>query len=284
MGMWPSAERSRIARRRLPNPMYPPSGKRRSQSPESSGPRCVCTFVIRTSDSRSPQFTRPLMPHMASVPPRLWFVLWLVLQFVDFRFGMEHLHRLKGAVDQARHAIEKSETNNIAVQEEQNWRTGQAIETPLEPSPALRLSAKQIGAHRFRIRGAFRLQEHARFPVRVLIVLEDVARQGIDIVVDQRVVQLRGGPIYHHVFVDFDVGHGGILILQAAFKAASPFAEERKLPETCIAMPQGSPEKIHLQANGISVHPGLLQRTPNFFDEFRGRDFIGVEQQNPVVG
>src|SRR5260370_41233762 len=115
MGMRAAGERSRMARRRLPSPMYPPSGKRRSQSPESSGPRCVCTFVIRKSVSASPQFTSPLMPHMSSVPP----VLSLALQLVDFSFGMEHLHRLKGAVDQARRAIEKSQTKNITVQEEE---------------------------------------------------------------------------------------------------------------------------------------------------------------------
>src|SRR4029077_19833524 len=164
MGMWPSGERSRIARRRLPNPMYPPSGKCRSQSPESSGPRCVCTFVIRTSVSASPQFTSPQMPHMNSAPPGLS----LALQLVDFSFGMEHLHRLKGAVDEPRHAIEKSQTKNITIQEEENWRARQAIEIALEPSSALRLSAEQIGAHFLRtvFRIAFRLQEHARFPVR----------------------------------------------------------------------------------------------------------------------
>src|SRR5208282_16104 len=98
MGMCPSAERSRMARRRLPSPMYPPSGKRRSHSPESSGPRCVCTFVIRTSVSRSPQFTSPLTPHIASVPPDP--------QLVDLRLGMEHLHRLESAVDQPWYAVE----------------------------------------------------------------------------------------------------------------------------------------------------------------------------------
>src|SRR6266849_4862222 len=163
MGMWPSGERSRMARRRLPSPMYPPSGKYRSQRPESSGPRCVCTFVIRTSVSASPQFTSPLMPHMESVPPGLS----LALQLVDFSLGVEHLHRLKRAVDQARHTIEKSQTKNITIQEEENWRARQAIEISLEPSSALRLSAEQSGAHFLRIvfRIAFRPQEHARFPV-----------------------------------------------------------------------------------------------------------------------
>src|SRR5271155_1489223 len=134
MGMWPSEERSRMARRRLPSPTYPPSGKCPSQSPQSSGPRCVCTFVIRTSVSRSPQFTSPLMPHMSSIPPDP--------QLVDFGLGMKHLHRLKGAVDQAGRAIEKPQTKNVTVQEEKNRRARQAIETSLEPPSALRLSAE----------------------------------------------------------------------------------------------------------------------------------------------
>src|ERR1700737_2412933 len=116
MGMWPSGERSRIARRRLPNPMYPPSGKRRSQNPESSGPRCVCTFVIRTSVSASPQFTSPLIPHMTSVPPDP--------QFVDFGLNVKELNALHHAVDQARDAIKKSEAQYILVKKEQERRPG----------------------------------------------------------------------------------------------------------------------------------------------------------------
>src|SRR5208282_4929750 len=112
MGMWPSEERSRMARRRLPSPTYPPSGKCRSQSPESSGPRCVCTFVIRASVSRSPQLTSPLIPHMTSAPPDP--------ELVDLRLGMKHLQRLEGAIDQAGPPIEKPQTKNVTVQEEQN--------------------------------------------------------------------------------------------------------------------------------------------------------------------
>src|ERR1700760_355515 len=108
--MWPSAERSRIARRRLPNPMYVLSGKRRSQNPKSSGPRWVCTFVIRTSVSESPQFTKPLMPHISSIPSGS--------QLVDFGFRVEHLYRLKTAVNKPRNAVEKSQPENIAIKEQ----------------------------------------------------------------------------------------------------------------------------------------------------------------------
>ena len=100
---------------------------------------------------------------------------------------------------------------------------------------------------------------------------------------DQRMAQLRGGPIHHHVLVDLDVGHGRILILQAAFKTAPPFAKQRQFPEARIAMPQDLSEKIHLQANGIPVHLRVLQRAPNFFNQFRRQSFIRIEQQNPIV-
>src|SRR6266853_5648312 len=135
MGMWPSGERSRIARRRLPNPMYPPSGKRRSQSPESSGPRCVCTFVIRTSVSASPQFTSPLMPHMSSLPP--------VLQLVDFCFNVKELNALHRAVDQAGGAIKKSEAQYVLVKEEQERRPGQPKKMAPQPSATLRLCSPE---------------------------------------------------------------------------------------------------------------------------------------------
>ena len=48
-------------------------------------------------------------------------------------------------------------------------------------------------------------------------------------------------------------------------------------------MSQDPSEKIHLQADGISVHSRVLNRTPNFFRQFRRQDFIRIEQQNPVV-
>ena len=55
---------------------------------------------------------------------------------------MEHLHRLKGAVDQPRRAIEKSETKNITIEEEQSRGTRQTIQISLKPSSALGLRAQ----------------------------------------------------------------------------------------------------------------------------------------------
>ena len=54
--------------------------------------------------------------------------------------------------------------------------------------------------------------------------------------VNQRMVQLRGGSIDDDVLVDFDVGHRGVLVFEAAFKTAATFAEQRQLPEASIAM------------------------------------------------
>src|SRR6266478_224244 len=206
MGMWPSGERSRIARRRLPIPMYPPSGKRRSQSPESSGPRCVCTFVIRASVSRSPQFTSPLMPHMRSAPPGP--------QLVDFRLDVKELNALHRAIDQAGDAIKKSEAPYVLVEEEHQRRPGQPQEMPPQPSATLRLSPPKAGMNVLVVSIAGAIEPDTRLPIRVLIVLLDVTRQGLDVVMDERMGELARCSIYDDVLMHFHVGHARVLILQ----------------------------------------------------------------------
>src|ERR1700722_18684077 len=64
------------------------------------------------------------------------------------------------------------------------------------------------------------VEPDSRFPVGVFIVLLDVTRQGLDVVVDQRMGEFARRSINHDVLVDFHVGHGGVLILQAALEAA----------------------------------------------------------------
>jgi len=64
IGIRPSAERSRIESRLLPSAIYVPSGERCYQMPLSLGPRWACTAFMRASVARSPQFARPLIPHM----------------------------------------------------------------------------------------------------------------------------------------------------------------------------------------------------------------------------
>src|ERR1700730_13037069 len=215
MGMWPSGERARMARRRLPSPIYPPSGKCRSQNPESSGPRCVCTFVIRTSASASPQFTSPLMPHISSVSPDL--------QFVDFSFNVKKLNALHSAVDQARDTVKKSEAQYVLVKEEQERRPGQPKKMAPQPSATLRLCSPKGGLNV--LLAAVAVKPDARLPIRVLVVLLDVTRQGLDVVMDKWMNQPKRCSRHDNVFVYFHVGHAGILILQAAFEAPKSLAE-----------------------------------------------------------
>src|ERR1035438_10169806 len=84
--------------------------------------------------------------------------------------------------------------------------------------------------------------------------------------------------------MDLDVGHRTILIFQATLKTSSSLAKKRQFPEAGIATPQNPSEKIHPQADGISVRHRVWERAPNFFNQFRRQDLIGIEQQNPVAG
>src|SRR6267378_5488286 len=262
-----------MARRRLPSPMYPPSGKRLSQSPESSGPRCVCTFVIRTSVSGSPQFTSPLMPHMSSLPPDL--------QLVDFSFNVKELNALHRAVDQARDTVKKSEAQYVLVKEEQERRPGQPEKMAPQPSASLRLRSPKGGLNVLLAPAA--IEPDARLPIRVLVVLLDVTRQGLDIVMDERLNQLTRCSCYDDMLMDFHVGNAGILILKAAFEAPESLAEQRQLPEACCAMSQSPPKKIHLQGNEIAIRVRVLNRLLDLVREFGRQNLIGIEKQNPVV-
>src|SRR5258707_13980067 len=220
--MWPSGERSRIARRRLPKPIYPPSGKRRSQSPESSGPRCICTFVIRTSVSASPLFMSPLMPHMTSVPSDP--------QFVDFGFNVKKLNPLHRAVDQARDTVKKPKAQYVLVKEEQERRSGQAEKMPPQPSATLRLRSPKGGLNV--LLAAVAIKPDARLPIRVLVVLLDVTRQELDVVMDKRRIKLTSGGRYDHVFDCCDLGHSGILVVNGGIEPRESLAERGKHRET----------------------------------------------------
>src|SRR5271155_752757 len=66
-----------------------------------------------------------------------------VLQFVDLGFGVKHLNCLKSAIDQAGHAIQKSETQGITIQEKQDGRARHGKEFALQPASALSLCAKE---------------------------------------------------------------------------------------------------------------------------------------------
>src|SRR5215469_1459893 len=166
--MWQLSDKLRMASLRLSSPIYEPSGKRCSQMPESSGPRCACTCVILASVSLSPQLTKPLIPHMSALVP-------FGTEFVNFCFGVEHLDRLKTTVDQARNPVQKAQPQKITIQKQQYWGTRDREHLLLQPTAALRLCTEE---HRRDLTFIFlALEQDASLPVRVFVVLLNVTRQ-----------------------------------------------------------------------------------------------------------
>src|SRR5580704_7811952 len=94
-----------------------------------------------------------------------------------------------------------------------------------EPAAALSLGSAECGLNVFLTFVVRAVEPDSRLPIRVLIVLLDVARQGLDVVVNERMTQFASRSFNYHVLVHFHVGHAGILILQAAFETAQAFAE-----------------------------------------------------------
>src|SRR3954462_1704428 len=143
--MWPLSERSRIDNRRLPRPMYEPSGERWSHNPLSFGPRCRCTAVIRDSVSRFPQFARPLMPHIRVLYDRQFTrtarhrFSRCNFRLVHLRLDLKKLNALQPAIDQSRDAIKKSQAKHVFVKHEQQRGSRQAEEFLAYPSASLGL-------------------------------------------------------------------------------------------------------------------------------------------------
>jgi hypothetical protein len=225
------------------------------------------------SVSRSPQFTSPLTPHTTSVP--------LDSQLVDFRFDVKELNALHRAVDQAGDAIQKSELYYVLVKEEQERRPGQPEETTPQPSPLLRLCSPEGWLNL--LLSVVPIKPDARLPIRILVVLLDVTKQRFDVVMDKRVHELARRSPDDDVLMHFHVGHAGILILKAAFETSQAFAEQRQLPETCSAMSQSLPKKIHLQGHIIAIAVRVLNRLSDFVREFWCQNLVGIKKENPVV-
>src|SRR5262249_29486596 len=98
---------------------------------------------------------------------------------------VKHLHRLEGAIDQARNTIKESKPKNVAIEKEQHRRTRYSVQLPLQPPPPLGLSSKKSPTKLFGV--LFTAREHARFPIGIFIMLLNVARQGFNVVVHNRV-------------------------------------------------------------------------------------------------
>src|SRR6202007_729767 len=112
---------------------------------------------------------------------------------------------------------------------------------------ALSLRSEQRGRQVFAV--CFTLEPNLRLPVRILIMLPDVTRQGLRIVVEKRMLEppdsARCIPIDDNMLVNFHIGHGCVLVFETAFKMAFPSSEERKLVEVRSAVPQFPAQKEH---------------------------------------
>jgi hypothetical protein len=77
-------------------------------------------------DVRHPRQRFPISAiHHTTDPAHAWliplrFVAHFCFQFINLGFRVEHLHRLKAAVDQARDAVEESKAQKIPIAEEQD--------------------------------------------------------------------------------------------------------------------------------------------------------------------
>src|SRR5262249_14591146 len=103
----------------------------------------------------------------------------------------------------------------------------------LHPAPTLRLRAEQI---RCQFRGAFLLTPDPRLPIRILIVLLDVAGETGDVAMKQPVLQLGCRSVHDHVLVYFHVGHRGVLVSGAALESSLASTEERQFVESRAAV------------------------------------------------
>src|ERR1019366_3247350 len=101
----------------------------------------------------------------------------------DLGFGVKHLNRLKPAVDQAWHAIQESEPQDITIQEKQHGRTRNGKEFALQPAPALSLRPEKR-RRQFPIVPS--LQQDARLPVGILVMFLYITRERFHVVMNQR--------------------------------------------------------------------------------------------------
>src|SRR5258708_26193160 len=98
--------------------------------------------VIRTNVSRSPQFARPLMPHICALD-RSWPAAISTqrvgrhLRFVQFCFNVKALNRLKSAVNQPWDAIQKAEPKHTTIEEKPYGPSRQLEELLLQPPSPL---------------------------------------------------------------------------------------------------------------------------------------------------
>src|SRR5437667_363038 len=177
---------------------------------------------------------------------------------------MKELNALKSTVNQPRLAIQNSETKKIFVEKVQHRRSRNGEQLFPQPATPLSLSRKQ-GRRKF---AGFSLKPNASFPIRVLIVLLNVAGERVAVMVQQRILQPCGPAAHNDMLVHFHVTHRAVLVLEAAFESALPAAKERQLAETCIAVG----ERGRLRA---SLRTGMMTLIGRVTVESVGRSGLG---------
>src|SRR5579863_10532976 len=86
------------------------------------------------------------------------------------------------------------------------------------------------------------------------------------------------------MLMNLHVGHGTVLIFDAALITACAAAEKRQLPEAGVAVTKHAAEKMHAQRDMVTRDIRILNCPPDFFRQVRRQRFVGVQQQNPAEG
>src|SRR2546422_3934925 len=195
---------------------------------------------------------------------------------------MKELNALQSTVNQPRLAIQNSETKKIFVEKVQHRRSRNGEQLFPQPATPLSLSRKQ-GRRKF---AGFSLKPNASFPIRVLIVLLNIAGERVAVMMKQRIAEHPYIPVNDDVLVHFHVTHRAVLVLEAAFESALPAAKERQLAETCIAVAERAPQKEHLQCDVISIEVVILiaRRISSASNGVRASSASSKRIQSYVIG
>src|SRR5579872_447371 len=113
-------------------------------------------------------------------------------------------------------------------------------------------------------------------------MLLDIAGKRLDVVMDERVLQLSSFSLDHDMLMYLHIGHRSILVLEAAFESAFATAKQRELPESGAAVTQKPSQEIHAQRNVVAVAVRILNGPANLLDQFRSEGLVGINQENPV--
>src|SRR5271154_2273574 len=224
------------------------------------------------------------MPHIAPsilLPESRFLTRRLLLQFINLGLDVKKLYALKRAVNQARNTIEESQAEHEFVKKVSERRTRKSEKLSPEPATALRLCSGQRGSQLLKI--PVTVEPDFRFPIRVQVVLANVVRKRCEVVMEQRIPELRRWSFHDYMFMNLHVCHGVVLVLQSTLIMALASAKQRKFVKTGTAMAQFAAEKVDAQGNIVSVMARIPNRECYLLRELWGKGLIRVEQENPIV-